>query len=229
MDAVLDTALGAVPALAMFVVVLGIVVGMRGLFSMGLMNGLVALMFIMVVLMMVVIRVGLSGDIRGEGAGRLRKHRCRKHVPGDRLMRIMIVLVIIVLVIERLIARRLVIVVIMQVVIMQVVLGVMVIAGMLLAGRIMSVSGAVPGLLVFGVAVVGDVAFDACRVRGIGLGVLDDLALNTLAAAAPARVAMTRAPAAGPVLALLFGLAMGTFVGLDQRLTVGDRDLIIIG
>ena len=33
----------------------------------------------------------------------------------------------------------------------------------------------------------------------------------------------------GAVLALFLCLAMGAFVGLDQRLTVGDRDLVIVG
>ena len=55
--------------------------------------------------------------------------------------------------------------------------------------------------------------------------------------AAPARVAMTRATAAaaaatamtGAVLALFLSFAMGAFVGLDQGLTVGDRDLVIVG
>ena len=42
---------------------------------------------------------------------------------------------------------------------------------------------------------------------------------------------MTRAlaAAAGTVVGLFFGLAMGAFVGLDQRQTVGDRDLVVIG
>jgi len=41
-------------------------------------------------------------------------------------------------------------------------------------------------------------------------------------------VARTTA-AAGAVFAFLFGLAMGAFVSLDQRLAVGDRNLIIVG
>ena len=31
------------------------------------------------------------------------------------------------------------------------------------------------------------------------------------------------------VLVLFLGLAMGALVGLDQGLTVGDRDLVIVG
>jgi hypothetical protein len=63
----------------------------------------------------------------------------------------------------------------------------------------------------------------------IGLDKSDDLALDAFAAAAAARTAVTLPPPAGAVLAFLFGLAMGAFVGFDQRLTVGDRDLVIVG
>ena len=48
--------------------------------------------------------------------------------------------------------------------------------------------------------------------------------------AAAARIAVARTPApAGAVLALLFGLAVGAFVGLDQGLPIGDRDLVVVG
>src|SRR6202030_3156124 len=40
---------------------------------------------------------------------------------------------------------------------------------------------------------------------------------------------MARTAAVGAVFALLLGLAMGAFVGLDQRLAIGDRNLIIVG
>ena len=39
---------------------------------------------------------------------------------------------------------------------------------------------------------------------------------------------MALPPPAGAVLVLFLGLAMGTFVGFDQRLTVGDRNLIVV-
>jgi hypothetical protein len=60
---------------------------------------------------------------------------------------------------------------------------------------------------------------------------LDYLALDPLAMAAATRVAMARtaAMAVGAVLALFLGFAMGAFVGLDQRLTIGDRDLVVVG
>jgi hypothetical protein len=67
--------------------------------------------------------------------------------------------------------------------------------------------------------------------RGIDRGVFDDFALDPLALAAAARVAVARTAAVtvgGAVLALFLGLAMGALVGLDQRLTVGDRNLVII-
>ena len=49
--------------------------------------------------------------------------------------------------------------------------------------------------------------------------------------AAAARIAVARAATVavrGAVLALFLGLAMGALVGLDQRLTVGNRDLIVV-
>ena len=63
----------------------------------------------------------------------------------------------------------------------------------------------------------------------IGLGMLDDVASNAIIAAAAARTAMARTPPAGTVFVLFLGFAMGALVGLDQSLTVGDRDLVIVG
>src|SRR4051812_4244320 len=66
--------------------------------------------------------------------------------------------------------------------------------------------------------------------RLIGNPGVDDLALHALAIAAAARVAVPRAAvAAGAVFGFLLGLAMGALVGFDQRLTVGDRDLVVVG
>ena len=59
---------------------------------------------------------------------------------------------------------------------------------------------------------------------------LDDLALDALAIATAPGVAMARAAAmVGAIFAFFLGLAMGAFIGLDQRLTVGNRYLVIIG
>ena len=58
---------------------------------------------------------------------------------------------------------------------------------------------------------------------------LDHLAADAAAVAAAARIAVARTAAvAGTVFAFLFGLAVGAFVGFDQRLPVGDRNLIVI-
>jgi hypothetical protein len=71
-------------------------------------------------------------------------------------------------------------------------------------------------------------------VRLVGLALvractLDHAALDAVAMAATARIAVARAAAVGAVFGFFLGLAMGAFIGLDQRLTVGDRDLIIVG
>ena len=86
---------------------------------------------------------------------------------------------------------------------------------------------------ILGVALVGGRAVDMFKrlsgLRGIHAGVLDDLALDPLATAAAARIAMTRtAVAAGAILAFFLGLAMGALVRLDQGLAIGDRNLIIV-
>ncbi len=70
-------------------------------------------------------------------------------------------------------------------------------------------------------------------IRLLGLGrigacALDHGALHAVAMATAARIAVARAAAVGAVFAFLLGLAMGAFVGFDQRLPVGDRNLVII-
>src|SRR6266851_1454661 len=91
------------------------------------------------------------------------------------------------------------------------------------------------GVQAFGVQAFGVQVFRVLVVfmrpgglRRIGACVLDDLALDALAIAAAARVAVARPAAVGAVFALLLGLAMGAFVCFDQRLAIGDRDLIIV-
>jgi hypothetical protein len=61
-----------------------------------------------------------------------------------------------------------------------------------------------------------------------GRGAFNDLALHALPAAAAARTAMATAAAIRAIFALFVRLAVGTFFGLDQGLTIGDRDLIVI-
>jgi hypothetical protein len=91
------------------------------------------------------------------------------------------------------------------------------------------------GRMMFGIVGVDVASFAVlvvmrlCGLRRIGSRILDDLALHPFAIAAAARIAMPRTAAVGAVFGFFLGLAMGAFVRLDQRLTVGDRDLIIVG
>jgi hypothetical protein len=65
--------------------------------------------------------------------------------------------------------------------------------------------------------------------RHIRACILHDLALDPFAMATPARVAVARAAAAGAIFGFFFRFAVGALVGFDQRLTIGDRDLVIVG
>nr|WP_276328807.1 hypothetical protein [Bradyrhizobium erythrophlei] len=133
-----------------------------------------------------------------------------------------------------LVVRMLVIMMVMVVMVMVIImmLGIILMfgVGMVMLGV---VDVTVFGVRAFGVQALVFVTFLAFMrlggLRRLAARVLDDLALDALATAAAARIAVARAAApAGAVLALLFGLAMGALVGLDQRLTVGDRYLIIV-
>jgi hypothetical protein len=72
------------------------------------------------------------------------------------------------------------------------------------------------------VAVVGVV-----RLRFLAR-ILDNGAADAIAMPAPAGVAMPRTAAAGAIFRLFLRLAVCALVGCDQRLTVGDRNLIVI-
>ena len=101
--------------------------------------------------------------------------------------------------------------------------------GMMMIGVVrmaMIVRMFVIAVIVFGVRVI---LMRLSGLRRIGGG-FDDLALDAFAIAAAAGVAVARpAVTAGTIFALFLGLAMGAFVGFDQRLAIGDRDLIIVG
>jgi hypothetical protein len=69
--------------------------------------------------------------------------------------------------------------------------------------------------------------------RLIGLGLIracsfNHATLDAVAMAAAARVAVARAAAVGTIFGFFLGLAMGALIGLDQRLAVGDRNLIVV-
>ena len=130
------------------------------------------------------------------------------------------------------VVRMLVIVVIMMVVIVIVVIMTFCVTAVL---RIVMVKPGVVGVIAFRVLVVVvlvvvvrvDVTRPCGRLR-LEARVVDDLALDTLAIAAAARVAMARAAPVGAVFGFFLGLAMGAFIGFDQRLAIGDRDLVIV-
>ena len=83
--------------------------------------------------------------------------------------------------------------------------------------------------VMFGLESMGVILGGRFVLRGLCIRVLDDLAPDALAAPATAVIAMARSPATAVAFALFLSLAMGTLVGFDQGLTVGDRDLIIVG
>jgi hypothetical protein len=87
----------------------------------------------------------------------------------------------------------------------------------------------VPGIMFMVSSIDGMFVSLGCRQRLRVACTLDHLALDTVAMAAAAGVAMARPAAMAAVLVLFLGLAMGALVSFDQRLTVGDRDLIVVG
>ncbi|WP_426524262.1 hypothetical protein [Bradyrhizobium sp. McL0615] len=111
---------------------------------------------------------------------------------------------------------------------------------MIVMGRILVMSGIILMMLsVVRMHFAGIRAFVLMRLAFIGLGglrgilagILDDATLDAVAMTAAARIAVARAAtvaAGGAVLAFFLGLAVGALVGFDQRLTVGDRDLIVV-
>jgi hypothetical protein len=136
------------------------------------------------------------------------------------------------------VVRVLVIVVMLIIVMMIIVMGMMLVVAMIV--MIMRFELAV--MLGIGVQMLAlmDDALGIRRQRlaldrlGCGIGTcleaLDDVALDALAMAATAGIAVAGAAAAvGAVLGLFLGLAMGLLLGLDQRLPVGDRDLVVVG
>jgi hypothetical protein len=192
----------------------------------------VAIMFIMRVLMSVFVVHGFG---RYLGGGRLYRpggragfrfrDRARYFASGIRPLVGALRLVIVVVV--RIMIVRMVVIMTMRVMIMRPVV---------VMGRVLVMFGVVRMRLAgIGAVMQMCVAFAFIglgRLRRILAGALDDAALDAVAMAAAAGVAVARpatvAVVGGAVLTLFLRLAVGAFVGLDQRLTVGDRDLIII-
>jgi hypothetical protein len=138
------------------------------------------------------------------------------------VMMIMIVMMIMLVVIM---VMMIVAVIIMMRVIMMVMIMVVMIMGLVIVPFMIVRHD--PVVLALGVMLV---ILEGLRRLGIGCGALDDLAPDAVAMAAAAGIAVAGGAAAmAAVLVLFLGLAMGALVGLNQRLTVGDRDLIVIG
>jgi hypothetical protein len=138
------------------------------------------------------------------------------------IMIVMIVLALMIMIVMMIVIMGMMIVVVMLAMIVVVMIVAFVLAVMLRVGVKML------ALMRSAFDVLGqDASLDRL---GRGIETSDDVALDALAMTAAAGVAMARAAAAvRAVLALFLGFAMGLFFGLDQRLPVGDRDLVIIG
>ncbi|WP_271602881.1 hypothetical protein [Bradyrhizobium sp. CCBAU 45384] len=162
-----------------------------------------------------------------------------------RLVGVMFVLVMIMLVVMTMIVMivrmrvimgvRMIVmaVIIMLMIVMPVIVVIMVVILILVVLAVMlGISVQVLALLQRAFGVLGQgLTFDRLG-GGIGACVetLDDVAADTLAVTAAAGIAVPRAAAAvRTVLALLLGFAMSLLFGLDQRLPVGNRDLVIVG
>jgi hypothetical protein len=146
-------------------------------------------------------------------------------------LRIVIVVIIVVVMSIVIVIVRMIVIVTMRLVIMRIVV---------VMGRILMM----PGIILMMLSIVRmhfagirdfvlmRLAFIGLgRLRGILAGVLDDAALDAVAMAATARIAVARAATVavgGAVLAFFFGFAVGALVGLDQRLPVGNRDLVVV-
>jgi hypothetical protein len=97
------------------------------------------------------------------------------------------------------------------------------------------VNGAFVAMLVFMVVVIAVIVIMRLMIvrlfglRRIGIRAFNHGALDSVAMAAAARITMTRAAPVGAVFAFLFGFAVGTLIGFDQRLPIRDRDLVVVG
>nr|WP_311979932.1 hypothetical protein [Bradyrhizobium diazoefficiens] len=172
------------------------------------------------------------GSVSFLGLGNGFSRNCRFGTNGrDRRRRLvgMIVVMMIVLVVVTMvimIMRLMMIVVLMSFMVMIVVIMLMMVV--MIVAFVLAIGVQVLALMRSALGVLRkESALDRL---GRGIGAFDDVAADAFALTAAAGIAVARAAAAvGAVLALFLGLAMGLLLGLDQRLPVGDRDLVIVG
>ncbi|WP_283816362.1 hypothetical protein [Bradyrhizobium genosp. L] len=162
-------------------------------------------------------------DGSGLGFG-VRRHAHAMGVIAIVVPRIVVMMMLVICVIMMMVVM---VMVIMVMIVVAVIVMVLVIMGMpvrmvmtLVSGRIVIVMLGIDRMIV---------CLDGLQRLGIGARALDHLALHALAMTAATGIAVARTAAVAAVLVLFLGLAMGALVGLDQRLTVGDRDLVVVG
>ncbi|WP_429022657.1 hypothetical protein [Bradyrhizobium sp. I1.14.4] len=140
------------------------------------------------------------------------------------VMIVIMVMIIVAMIVMTAIMMMLVIVVVLVVVVMRMVMHFMLVT--FVRDHAMVV---MPGIM-FVMLGIGRVFVSLDRRQRLHVtSALDHLALDAIAVAAAAGIAMARPAAMAAVLMLFLGLAMGALVGFDQRLTVGDRDLVVVG
>jgi hypothetical protein len=176
-----------------------------------------------------VVRFGLF-RLRGDGSlddGRNRRIERSLHGRhcGDRLMMVFIMVVLFVVMLFMMIVIVVVMIIVRIVVVRFVIMRLvaMIVVVMVRVERMMpgfGVSFALMGMLMLA---------GRHALGGLRLDRLDHSALDPIAVAAAAGVAVTGAAAVPAILGLFLGFPMGLLFGLDQCLTVGDRDLVIVG
>ncbi|MGY4313216.1 hypothetical protein ACVWW1_002519 [Bradyrhizobium sp. JR3.5] len=139
------------------------------------------------------------------------------------IVRLIMVMVVMIVIIVAMIVVTMVMVMLVAVV-MRMIMRLMLVT--LIGGHAVLV---MPGIVFMMPGIDGMFVSLGCRQRLRVACTLDHLALDAVAMAAAAGIAMARPAAMAAVLVLFLGLTMGALVGFDQRLTIGDRDLIVVG
>lgn len=137
---------------------------------------------------------------------------------------VVMIVIIVAMIVVTMIMVMLMLMIVVMVVVMRMIMRLMLVT--LIGGHAVLV---MPGIMVMMLGIDRVLVSLGRRLRLRVASTLDHLALDTVAMAAAAGIAMARPAAMAAVLVLFLCLAMGALVGLDQRLTVGDRDLVVVG